>query len=322
MGKSGFCWLSFPILKLTGNFRRCPLSKRSLIIASVCVIYLLFVFSQVGYSQLHRSRRIDEEKYRHTRGLYNLEINDGQPHSPDLQNDASVIVPTRYNVVYITLKTKRRKPAHIRGTVRPKVRRKVRRNKSSNLSFTQDKLRSLEGDAVQIKRNFAPIPSRKEAMDVDYKSLDISHNIYKHEEADSQISSIRIYSQRPPPWFSAQDVKTMRFLADAKVLRMKEVSHGVALSLLIFEGEANVQPANQQHAKTSTVCGGQCGVIHSPVDTTEVFAFHLDRVLGLNRTLPAVSRKFRFLYGRSSSTWTKFSFLTLVKNIRFCLWLF
>uniref|UniRef100_A0A3P8PIT0 Golgi associated kinase 1B n=1 Tax=Astatotilapia calliptera TaxID=8154 RepID=A0A3P8PIT0_ASTCA len=299
MGKSDFCWLSFPILKLTGNFRRCPLSKRSLIIASVCVIYLLFVFSQVGYSQLHRSRRIDE-KYRHTRGLYNLEINDGQPHSLDLQNDSSFIVPTRYNVVYITLKTKRRKPAHIRGTIRPKVRRKGRKNKSSNLSFTQDKRRTLEGDALQIKRNFAPITSRKEAMDVDYKSLDISHKIYKHEEADSQISSIRIYSQRPPPWFSAQDVKTMRFLADAKVLRMKEVSHGYALSLLIFEGETNVQQANQQHAKTSTVCGGQCGVIHSPVDTTEVFAFHLDRVLGLNRTLPAVSRKFRFLYDGQS----------------------
>uniref|UniRef100_A0A3Q0QT47 Golgi associated kinase 1B n=1 Tax=Amphilophus citrinellus TaxID=61819 RepID=A0A3Q0QT47_AMPCI len=31
-----------------------------------------------------------------------------------------------------------------------------------------------------------------------------------------------------------------------------------------------------------------------------VFAFHLDRVLGLNRTLPAVSRKFHFLYDGQS----------------------
>lgn len=303
------CWLCFPVLKLNGNFRRCPLSQRSLIVASVCLVYLLFVFSQVGYSQLHRSRRTDEEKHRHTRGVYHLETNGGPPNSADLQNDASVVVPTRSNVVYITLKTKRRKPVHIRGTVRPKVRKKVRRNKSSNLPFTQDKLRTLDRDAPQFNRNFALIPSWEETKDVDYKSLDIRHQSYKQEETDSHISSIRIYSQSAPRWFSSQDVKAMRFLAEAKVLRMKEVSRGEARSFLIFEGETNVQPAVQQHTESSTVCRGQCGVIHSPVDNTEVFAFHLDRVLGLNRTVPAVSRKFHFLYGGSSRTWTKCIYL-------------
>lgn len=296
MGKSRLHWLCFPFCKVISNFRRCPLSKRSLIIATVCVIYLFFVVSQIGYTQQRRGRRIDKDRNRHTGGLYNLEINGDVPDSADLQTKANFVAPTRSNVVYITLKSKRFKPAHIRGTVRPKLRRKVRRTRTTSPSFTQNKLGTLELDARQLKRNSALKTSWKEIRDVDYKSLDIIQESHGAGEADSQISSIRIYSQRAPPWFSAQDVKTMRFLADAKVLRMKEVSHGDIPSLLIFEGETNAPPANQSHTKRTNLCGGQCGVIHSPVDNTEVFAFHLDRVLGLNRTLPAVSRKFSFLH--------------------------
>ncbi|XP_031722834.1 Golgi-associated kinase 1B [Anarrhichthys ocellatus] len=290
MGKSRFHWLFFPCLRLTSSFRRCPLSNRSLIIASACVVYLLVVGSQVGYSQQHRDRRIEREKYRHTRGLYNLDITD----SVDLQTGASFVVPTRSNVVYITLKSKRLKPAHIRGTIRPKLRRKVRRNKDEVYSaFTQNKLGTLERDAGQTKRKFASNTSRGETRHVYYKSLEIIHT---DGQADSHISSIRIYSQTAPPWLSPHDVKDMRFLADAKVLRIKEVSRRYSPSLLVFEGETSVSTTNLQHTQRSNVCGGQCGVISSPVDTTEVFAFHLDRVLGLNRTLPAVSRRFSFLY--------------------------
>ncbi|XP_047440352.1 Golgi-associated kinase 1B [Mugil cephalus] len=295
MGKSRFHWLCFPLLKLHSNFRRCPLSKRSLIIAIVCLIYLFFVVSQVGHSQQHRARRTDKDNIRHTSGLYDLEINGALSASEDLQTGGSIAVPTRSNVVYITLKSKRLKPVHIRGTIRPKLRRKVRRNKSDDISSTRNKLVSLEQDSGHIKRNFAPKTTRKETRDVNYKLLDIIQKS-NDAKADSHISSIRIYSQRAPPWFSAQDVKTMRFLADGKVLRMKEVSRGDVPSLLIFEGETNVPPADQKHAKKTKVCGGQCGIVHRPVDNTEVFAFHLDRVLGLNRTLPAVSRKFSFLH--------------------------
>ncbi|XP_038555556.1 Golgi-associated kinase 1B [Micropterus salmoides] len=297
MGKSRFNCLCFPFLRLTSGFRRCPLSKRSLIIASVCVVYLFFVVSQVGYSPLHLDRRTDKEKYRHTRGLYNVDISDALPDSADLLTGASFVVPTRSNVVYITLKTKRLKPAKIRGTVRPKLRRKSRRNKSVNSVFTQNKLGALEQDASQIKRNFAPKTSWGETRDLDYISVDIIHESHINARTDSNSSSIRIYSQRAPPWFSPQDVTAMRFLADAKVVRIKEISHGESQPLLIFEGETSVSMNNQKHTKRNKdVCGGQCGLINSPVDTTEVFAFHLDRVLGLNRTLPAVSRKFSFLH--------------------------
>ncbi|KAM7417221.1 hypothetical protein PAMA_017051 [Pampus argenteus] len=286
MGKSRFHWPCFPFLRLTSSFRRCPLSKRSLIIAIVCVVYLFFMVSHIGYSQQRRDRRTDKEKYRHTRGLYHLGISDVLPDSVDSQTGASYVVPTRSNVVYITLRSKRLKPTNIRGTIRPKLRRKVRRSKSA---FTQSKLAVSE-------RNFAPHTLLRETSDVDQKSVAIKHESHTDAEADSPLSSIRIYSQRAPPWFSAQDVKDMRFLADAKVLRVNEVSRGDSQSLLIFEGETVDSSITQKHTQLNNGCGGRCGVIHSPVDTAEVFAFHLDRVLGLNRTLPVVSRKFSFLH--------------------------
>ncbi|XP_071388812.1 Golgi-associated kinase 1B [Centroberyx affinis] len=291
MGKSLFHWLCSPFLRLVGSFRRYPPSKRNLIIACVCVVYLFFVVSQVGHS---RDRRIDKDKYRRSRGLYNLGISEAQA---DSVVNAGSVVPTRSNVVYITLRSKRLKPANIRGTVRPKLRRKVRRIKSDNAAFTQNKGGTLGRDASQ-KRTFGSKTSWREIRDIDYRSLDRSNT---DPQSDPHVSAIRIYSQRAPPWFSAEDVNTMRFLADAKVLRIKEVSHAGSQSLLIFEGETNVSLTNPKHLKLNEVCGGQCGIIKRPVDTSEVFAFHLDRVLGLNRTVPAVSRKFSFLHdGRPS----------------------
>ncbi|KAM6923949.1 Golgi-associated kinase 1B [Xenentodon cancila] len=291
MGKPRVHWLRFPLLKVANNFRRCPLSKRSVLIASGCMVYLFFVVSQVGNSQEHRDRRTDEDKNRRTRGLDNVNFYGAQPNSADSQ--------TRSNVVYITLKSKRVKPAHIRGTVRPKLRRKAKRTKATNPPITQNKLVSAELDTSQTKGNFDPGASWKKIGNVHYKPLNLIHK--SHDKgAHAQTSSIRIYSQRAPPWFSAQDLNTMRFLADAKILRVKEISRGGVPPLLIFEGETTAPLTNQKHLKRNTPCGGQCGIIHSPVDNTEVFAFHLDRVLGLNRTLPAVSRKFSFLHDGQS----------------------
>ncbi|XP_072251337.1 Golgi-associated kinase 1B [Leuresthes tenuis] len=272
MGKSRVRWLCLPFLKLTSNFRRCSLSKRSLLIAIVCSLYLFFVVSQVGHPQRKRHKRTDKDKDRHTRGYNILDSNDAMIDSANLQKDAKFVVPTRSNVVYITLKSKRQKPPYIRGTIKPKL--------------------------SQIKRNFESETSWKESSDVAYKSLNI--DTFYDVGAHSKISSIRIFSQKAPPWFSSQDLKTMRFLADAKVLRMKEIFRGNAPSLLIFESETNGPLANQKNSKRNDVCRGQCGIIHSPVDNMEVFAFHLDRVLGINRTLPAVSRKFNLLHDGQS----------------------
>lgn len=257
----------------------------------VCIFYLFFVVSQVGHSRPHLDRRTDRDKYRKSHRFYNLESD--SDNSPTDANTGSE-VPTRSNVVYITLRSKRLKPANIRGTVKPKLRRKVRRIKSDSTAFTQNKAGTLERDAGQ-KRTFGSETSWTEIRDIHYRSLDINHRYNADSRSDPQVSSIRIYSQKAPPWFSTEDVSTMRFLADAKVLRIKEVSPAGSPSLLVFEGERNVSLTNQKDEELSKICRGRCGIIR-PVDTSEVFAFHLDRVLGLNRTLPAVGRKFTFLH--------------------------
>eukprot|EP00066_Takifugu_rubripes_P019989 XP_011609255.1 PREDICTED: protein FAM198B [Takifugu rubripes] len=269
MGSSRFNRLRFPFSKATSRFWRTPLSKRSLIIASLCALYLFFAL--FGYSQHYQ----DKDK---RRGLYPLDNA-----RPDTVDSHTSVLPTRPNVVYITLKSKRLKPANIRGTIRPKLRRKVRRTQPTRSPFTQNKFGTLGRNAGENRRNVAQETFLGETLDVDYKSLNLNPG------SDSRVSSIRIYSPNAPPWFSAGDVKAMRFLADAKVVRIKKMPQGDFPSLLIFESEA---VGKHKLFEASNLCGG----IGSPVDNTEVFAFHLDRVLGLNRTLPAVSRKFGFLY--------------------------
>lgn len=125
---------------------------------------------------------------------------------------------------------------------------------------------------------------------VDYGGLlaDVSKQSSKQAclwfETDPPVSSIRIYSRTPPPWLSAHDVVTMRALAGAKVLRVEQ-PQGAPWPLLVFESTRPEEP------------NAALGLALGPVDSVEVFAFHLDRVLGLNRTLPAVSRKLAFLHG-------------------------
>ncbi|XP_047208624.1 Golgi-associated kinase 1B isoform X3 [Girardinichthys multiradiatus] len=239
----------------------------------------------VGDLEQHWRKRNEEQK-RHIIGEHHL---DGElPDTFDLQTPASLEVPTRSNVVYITLKFKRLQPQHIRGTVRPKLRKKVRR-KMIYPSITQKKRFRVEG-AGQFNGSSALRTSWKEHSPVDFPRKSYI------DGTDSQISTIRIYNQKAPSWFSTQDVKSMHFLADAKVLRMKEITRVNAPPLLIFESVDMDHLVSQKHLKRNNVCGGRCGIIYGPVDNTEVFAFHLDRVLGLNRTIPAVSRKFGFLH--------------------------
>lgn len=292
MGSSRFYRLPFPFSKATSRFLRRIFSKRSLIIASICAVYLFFAL--FGYSQQHQDEPADKDKHRHTRGLYTLD--NARPHSLDSYTKAQNVLPMQNNVVYITLKSKRLKPANTRGTIRPKLRRKARRTQLTQSPFTQNKLGTLWQNTGQNWRYVAQETFLGETLHVDYKSLNMHHDSHFDPRSDSRVSSIRIYSQKAPPWFSPEDVKAMRFLADAKVVRVKKIPNEDFSSLLIFESETG---GNHKLLEVSSLCGGQCGTIGSPVDNTGVFAFHLDRVLGLNRTLPAVSRRFSFLYGRS-----------------------
>ncbi|XP_072507177.1 Golgi-associated kinase 1A [Notamacropus eugenii] len=93
-----------------------------------------------------------------------------------------------------------------------------------------------------------------------------------------------------PPWFTADDVWKMRLLARGEVMgRARIPGHGQVLRVgLSMEGTQNGLPPD-----LGQLCSeGLCGLIKRPKDLYEVLAFHLDRVLGLHRSLPVVARHF------------------------------
>uniref|UniRef100_A0A3Q2GBH1 Golgi associated kinase 1B n=2 Tax=Cyprinodon variegatus TaxID=28743 RepID=A0A3Q2GBH1_CYPVA len=277
MGNFRIYWPCFYFLKLTHRFGRGSSVKKMWIF--LCLISLFLLFLKVGYLDQPNRRRSKEEEKLQTRGEHHS-------YSLDLRISASLGVPTRYNVVYITLNSKRLKPTHIGGAVKSKLRTKMRR-KAIYASITQRKRPGLEPNAGQINGGAALQTFWKEGF---------SAKSSNDGTASRPDSNIRIYSQKAPPWFSAEDIESMRFLADAKVLQMKELDRTDAKPLLMFESARRGTLLSPKQLKRTNACRGQCGIIHSSVDNTEVFAFHLDRVLGLNRTLPAVSRKFGSLH--------------------------
>lgn len=94
-----------------------------------------------------------------------------------------------------------------------------------------------------------------------------------------------------PPWFTEHDVQTLRLLAHGEVVGKARVpAHGQVLQVGLSAGDAlqDISPL-----RLSQLCShGLCGLIKRPRDLHEVLSFHVDRVLGLQRSLPAVARSF------------------------------
>ncbi|KAG7336061.1 hypothetical protein KOW79_000754 [Hemibagrus wyckioides] len=93
------------------------------------------------------------------------------------------------------------------------------------------------------------------------------------------------------PWFSKDDIKKMNFLARGTVLSKDRIpGHGQVLQVGLGGCNENTAPPMGDHNRLCQT--GQCALIKRSNDWFEVLAFHLDRVLGLNRSLPAVLRTF------------------------------
>ncbi|XP_056331489.1 Golgi-associated kinase 1A isoform X2 [Danio aesculapii] len=91
------------------------------------------------------------------------------------------------------------------------------------------------------------------------------------------------------PWFSADDIKKMALLSRGNVLSKARLpGHGQVVQVGL--SDKNDTFASAGHLKRCQT--ESCALIKRPNDWSEVFAFHLDRVLGLNRSLPAVLRAF------------------------------
>ncbi|XP_006893120.1 PREDICTED: protein FAM198A [Elephantulus edwardii] len=94
-----------------------------------------------------------------------------------------------------------------------------------------------------------------------------------------------------PPWFTEHDVQVLRLLAQGEVVGKARVpGHGQVLQVgLSTEGALQDVPPPDLGQRCSQ---GLCGLIKRPGDLLEVLSFHVDRVLGLKRSLPAVARRF------------------------------
>ncbi|XP_075411682.1 Golgi-associated kinase 1A [Tenrec ecaudatus] len=94
-----------------------------------------------------------------------------------------------------------------------------------------------------------------------------------------------------PPWFTEHDVQMLGLLARGAVVGKARVpGHGQVLQVgLSAQG---VLPALSPPAFSQHCAQGLCGLIKRPGDLLEVLSFHVDRVLGLRRSLPAVARRF------------------------------
>ncbi|XP_037382990.1 Golgi-associated kinase 1A [Talpa occidentalis] len=93
-----------------------------------------------------------------------------------------------------------------------------------------------------------------------------------------------------PPWFTEPDVKALRLLAQGVVVGKARVpGHGQVLQV----GFSTKGTPQDVTPGLSQLCfQGLCGLIKRPGDLPEVLSFHVDRVLGLRRSLPVVARRF------------------------------
>ncbi|XP_066504732.1 Golgi-associated kinase 1B [Hoplias malabaricus] len=258
------------LCRASSRWWRHPSARKSAVVAGLCFVYLFFAVLQVSSSPSDGKRRIDSVPLRHN----------------DAQKTQEPPTATRSNVLYITLRSKRQRPAVIRATVRPKLRKK----KAKTLGEHDARVHGGKGRHNQD----AWAQKRTNSTDAWTQIIHRALVLYKSGrfEDDYPGNSIRLYSQKPPPWFSPRDMAQMRLLSNSKVAALDVLQPEGSPSVLMFRSDVQASPG---HPKECTV---GCGVIKPPVDMSEVFAFHLDRVLGLNRSLPTVSRRFKALDGQ------------------------
>ncbi|CAK6445831.1 unnamed protein product [Pipistrellus nathusii] len=287
------CSLCVPrVCKLWSS--RGPRTRRNLLLGTACAIYLGFLVSQVGRASLRHRPAAGKGPHQRpdTAEAPFPEIPlDGTLAPPEAQDNGTTLLP---NVVYITLRSKRSKPANIRGTVKPK-----RRKKYAGAS-PAPALEALGGPSLQPQQGAAGAADAEVPGYVQRGNLaNVGESSWRlvrgpgarvggsdFQLAQAPESNIRIYSESAPSWLSKEDIRRMRLLADGAVAGFQPVSSKSQARLLVLEGSS---------AGSVPGCGASpCGLVKQPLDMSEVFAFHLDRILGLNRTLPSVSRRAEF----------------------------
>ncbi|XP_036123231.1 Golgi-associated kinase 1A [Molossus molossus] len=119
---------------------------------------------------------------------------------------------------------------------------------------------------------------------------ELQGSVWCAAETPGLLTSSRTGGQ-VPPWLTEHDVQTLQLLAQGEVVGKARVpGHGQVLQVG-FSPRGVLQAVSPG---LSTLCSqGLCGLIKRPGDLSEVLSFHVDRVLGLRRSLPAVARRFQ-----------------------------
>ncbi|NXU14399.1 F198A protein, partial [Pardalotus punctatus] len=114
----------------------------------------------------------------------------------------------------------------------------------------------------------------------------------RQDQPPDQSGRRRGVERDAPPWLSDDDLQKMQLLSSGQVVSKTRVpAHGQIMRVglrALGDAKGGVSPASPE----GDCQDGCCGLIKRPGDLYEVLAFHLDRVLGLNRSLPAVARRF------------------------------
>ncbi|XP_070533889.1 Golgi-associated kinase 1B-like [Ptychodera flava] len=92
------------------------------------------------------------------------------------------------------------------------------------------------------------------------------------------------FGEHYPKWFSRADVVRMEMLSTSKISKLHNAKFKEELRQLIFDD------GRSGPIKDFKSCTEQCAIQKRVDDWFEIFAFHIDRVLGLNRSLPAIGK--------------------------------
>ncbi|CAH1246934.1 FAM198B [Branchiostoma lanceolatum] len=103
---------------------------------------------------------------------------------------------------------------------------------------------------------------------------------------------IRVYAL--PPWFTESDLLDMHRLADENMTFAGKDTRGLDWWTLgtVRAGEKSETLLTEEGEISAMECKNHCVIVDDEKRLNQVFAFHLDRVLGINRTLPMVARSF------------------------------
>ncbi|XP_077987528.1 Golgi-associated kinase 1A-like [Glandiceps talaboti] len=148
------------------------------------------------------------------------------------------------------------------------------------LPIPKDALRNISAEPVFVV--IKPIDvGEMPPIDLFIEDREFLEDIKKLEDSDLRLG------QYLPNWFSYSDILKMELMSHHNISDVLSIPGHPRVRRVIFKDHPMKDISHFED------CTTQCAVQKSVKDIHEVFSFHLDRVLGINRSMPAVTRTFK-----------------------------